>query len=175
MVAPPRPPAPPPPPTKPPPPPKPRLVVFDGSGWLRSASMTCWPSCRPDLISVRSGPVAPTCTGTVLVLLPDTTVTMWSAPPPAVRMAEVGTARTSATRLRMIVTAAEAPLRRPDGDPVSPITTGYTVVDPLVVGITPIDTTLPSSADDEPSGATVAALPSLTLPMSVTGTVVVTS
>jgi len=45
----------------------------------------------------------------------------------------------------------------------------------VVVGTTPMETTLPSSEEPEPSGTTVASSSGFTLPMSVTGTVVVTS
>ena len=88
--------------------------------------------------------------------------------------ADVGTDNAFTECATVIVSDADAPLRRLVGLTVNPTTTGYVVV-PLDVVAAPMATTFPDNFVLVPSATTVAASPTVTLARWATVTVDVTS
>jgi len=106
------------------PPPRPRrpAVPALGRGWVRSASTTASPACRPDTIWVRPAPTAPSATGTGVAAPSRSTVTL--VPEGSVCTAEVGTVNTPVADATVSATDAPEPAGRAGGVPVRPIVTG---------------------------------------------------
>src|SRR5262249_5055221 len=117
---------------------------------LTRFTTTRWPAVRPLVIWVSPLTVSPVVT--VLVTWRPFTIT-WTTvfPPGPRRIAADGTASASATWWEMIVREAEVPAYRPDGVPVTSITTGNVGTPELVSAVRPIEATVPVTGPLAPS------------------------